>query len=51
MVNYMYIEGIRTETDMSIQDRIDRFKLMSDYAQVAFAASNPVEMANLLRSV
>jgi len=50
-MNYMYIEGCRVETDMSISERVEQFKSMNDYAQVEFAAHNPVEMAHLLRSV
>jgi len=50
-MNYMYIEGCRAETDMTIQDRIELFRSMNDEGQIMFAASNPVEMAHLLRSV
>ena len=50
-MDYMYIEGRRVETVMSVQERVERFKSMNDEGQVMFAASNPVEMANLLRSV
>lgn len=48
--NYMYLEGRKIETHLTVEKRIELFRKMSDDAQIKFAATNPVEVAFLLRS-